>query len=45
MRAAQLIISMEEAAEMMLWAERIGGSQPFPADALDQVRERLKAFA
>jgi L-fuculose-phosphate aldolase len=43
--AAHLIISMEEAAEMMLLAERIGGSQPFPAVALEQVRERLRAFA
>ena len=43
--AAHLIISMEEAAEMMLLAERIGGSQPFPAGALEQVRARLRAFA
>ncbi len=43
--AAHLIISMEEAAEMMLWAERIGGSQPFPPGALEQVRARLRAFA
>ncbi|HEY3063502.1 MAG TPA: class II aldolase/adducin family protein [Chloroflexota bacterium] len=43
--AAHLIVSMEEAAEMMLWAERIGGSQPFPPGALEQVRARLRAFA
>jgi L-fuculose-phosphate aldolase len=43
--AAHLIIAMEEAAEMMLLAERIGGSQPFPAGALEQVRARLRAFA
>ncbi len=43
--AAQLIIAMEEAAEMMLLADRIGGSQPFPPGALEQVRARLKAFA
>jgi L-fuculose-phosphate aldolase len=43
--AAHLIISMEEAAEMMLRAERIGGSQPFPPGALEQVRARLRAFA
>jgi L-ribulose-5-phosphate 4-epimerase len=43
--AAHLIISMEEAAEMMLWAERIGGSRPFPPVALEQVRARLRAFA
>jgi L-ribulose-5-phosphate 4-epimerase len=43
--AAQLIISLEEAAEMMLLAERLGGSQPFPPGALEQVRARLRAFA
>jgi L-fuculose-phosphate aldolase len=43
--AAQLIVSLEEAAEMMLLAERLGGSQPFPAGALEQVRARLQAFA
>jgi L-ribulose-5-phosphate 4-epimerase len=42
---AQLIIALEEAAEMMLLAERIGGSKPFPPRALEQVRERLRAFA
>jgi L-ribulose-5-phosphate 4-epimerase len=44
-RAAHLIISLEEAAEMMLLAERIGGSKPFPPGALQQVRDRLRAFA
>jgi L-fuculose-phosphate aldolase len=44
-RAAHLIISLEEAAEMMLLAERLGGSKPFPPGALEQVRERLRAFA
>jgi L-ribulose-5-phosphate 4-epimerase len=44
-RVAQLIISLEEAAEMMLLAERLGGSKPFPEGALEQVRQRLKAFA
>ena len=44
-RTAQLIISLEEAAEMMLLAERIGGSKPLPPGALEQVRERLRAFA
>ena len=43
--AAHLIVSMEEAAELMLWAERIGGSKPFPPGALEQVRDRLRAFA
>jgi L-fuculose-phosphate aldolase len=44
-RAAQLIISLEEAAEMMLLAERLGGSKPFPPGALEQVRDRMRAFA
>jgi L-ribulose-5-phosphate 4-epimerase len=43
-RAAHLIISLEEAAEMMLLAERLGGSKPFPPGALQQVRERMRAF-
>jgi L-fuculose-phosphate aldolase len=44
-RAAHLIISLEEAAEMMLLAERLGGSKPFPPGALQQVRDRMRAFA
>jgi L-fuculose-phosphate aldolase len=44
-RTAHLIISLEEAAEMMLLAERIGGSKPFPPGALEQVRNRIRAFA
>ena len=43
--AAHLIIALEEAAEMMLLAERLGGSKPFPSGALEQVRERMRAFA
>ena len=43
-RAAHLIISLEEAAEMMLLAERLGGSKPFPPGALQQVRDRIRAF-
>jgi ribulose-5-phosphate 4-epimerase/fuculose-1-phosphate aldolase/pimeloyl-ACP methyl ester carboxylesterase len=43
--AARLIISLEEAAEMMLRAEHLGGSKDLPAGALDQVRERMQAFA
>jgi L-ribulose-5-phosphate 4-epimerase len=45
MSAARLIISLEEAAEMMLEAEHLGGSQPFPHGALDQVQEHMRAFA
>ena len=43
-RTAQLIISLEEAAELMRLATPLGGSQPFPPGALDQVRHRLEAF-
>jgi ribulose-5-phosphate 4-epimerase/fuculose-1-phosphate aldolase/pimeloyl-ACP methyl ester carboxylesterase len=43
--ASRLIISLEEAAEMMLRAEHIGGSQDLPAGALDQVRDHMRQFA
>lgn len=42
---ARLIISLEEAAEMMLRAEHLGGSSPLPAGALHQVRAHMQAFA
>jgi L-ribulose-5-phosphate 4-epimerase len=42
---ARLIISLEEAAEMMLRAEHLGGSNPLPAGALDQVRAHMHAFS
>ena len=42
---ARLIISLEEAAEMMLRAEHLGGSNPLPEGALQQVREHMQAFA
>jgi ribulose-5-phosphate 4-epimerase/fuculose-1-phosphate aldolase len=45
MSAARLIISLEEAAEMMLRAEHIGGSQSLPAGALDQVKDHMRQFA
>lgn len=45
MATARLIISLEEAAEMMLHAEHIGGSKDLPAGALDQVREHMAQFA
>jgi L-fuculose-phosphate aldolase len=45
MAAARLIISLEEAAEMMLRAEHIGGSKALPAGALEQVKEHMQAFA
>jgi L-fuculose-phosphate aldolase len=42
---ARLIISLEEAAEMMLRADHIGGSQPLPPGALEQVKDHIRAFA
>ena len=43
--AAQLIVAMEEAAEMTLGAESVGGEQPFPEGALEQVRAHIARFA
>lgn len=42
---AQLIVAMEEAAEMTLGAESVGGAQPFPEGALEQVRAQIARFA
>ncbi|MGZ3672783.1 MAG: class II aldolase/adducin family protein, partial [Ktedonobacterales bacterium] len=41
---AQLIIAMEEAAEMTLGAEPLGGAQPFPEGALEQIQIRMSEF-
>lgn len=41
---AQLIVAMEEAAEMALSAAPIGGAQPFPQGALEQIRIRMSEF-
>jgi L-ribulose-5-phosphate 4-epimerase len=42
--AAQLIVVMEEAAELTLRARALGGEQPFPADALEQERRHMQRF-
>ena len=42
---AQLIVAMEEAAEMTLGAESLGGAQAFPESALEQVRAQIARFA
>jgi L-fuculose-phosphate aldolase len=42
---AQLIVAMEEAAEMTLGAASVGGAQPFPEGALEQVRAHIARFA
>ena len=41
---AQLIIIMEEAAELTLAARALGGEQSFPADALDRERKHMQQF-
>lgn len=42
---AQLIVAMEEAAGMTLGAVSVGGAQPFPEGALEQVRAQIARFA
>jgi L-ribulose-5-phosphate 4-epimerase len=42
--AAQLIIIMEEAAQMTLDARTIGGEKPFPEGALEKEREHMQRF-
>ncbi len=41
---AQLIVIMEEAAELTLDAQALGGEQPFPADALERERKHMQQF-
>jgi L-fuculose-phosphate aldolase len=41
---AQLIIIMEEAAQLTLDANALGGAQPFPAGALEQERAHMQKF-
>jgi L-ribulose-5-phosphate 4-epimerase len=42
--AAQLIVAMEEAAELTLHARALGGEQHFPANALEQERQHMQRF-
>ena len=42
--AAQLVIIMEESAELTLDARTIGGEQPFPVGALEREREHMQRF-
>jgi L-ribulose-5-phosphate 4-epimerase len=44
MFTAQLIIIMEEAAELSLRAQSLGGEQPFPDGALEQERKHMQRF-
>jgi L-ribulose-5-phosphate 4-epimerase len=41
---AQLIVIMEEAAEMTLRARQLGGEKTFPAGALEQERRHMQRF-
>lgn len=42
--AAQLIIIMEEAAQLTLDARSLGGEKPFPGDALERERRHMQQF-
>jgi len=42
--AAQLIIIMEESAQLTLDARLIGGEKPFPGDALERERRHMQQF-
>ena len=42
--AALLIVAMEEAAELTLNAQTLGGPKPLPADALEQERKHMQHF-
>ncbi len=41
---AQLIVAMEEAAQLILDAQTLGGARPFPADALERERRHMQQF-
>lgn len=42
--AAQLLATLDEAAELILKARLIGGEKPLPAKAFDQVKENMSKF-
>jgi L-ribulose-5-phosphate 4-epimerase len=42
--AAQIIIIMEEAAQLVLDADTLGGAKPFPPDALERERAHMRRF-
>ncbi len=44
LQTAQLIVSMEEAAEFTLGARDLGGEKPFPAGAAEKAQERMRQF-
>jgi L-fuculose-phosphate aldolase len=44
LHAAQIVIAMEEAADLTLHARQIGGERPFPAGALARERAHMARF-
>lgn len=44
-QTAQVIITLNEAAELTLLASQLGGAQPLAEQAVEQVRSRMKQFA
>lgn len=42
--AARIVVALEEAALMTRQAEVLGGAQPFPVGALDEVRAQIQRF-
>lgn len=43
--AAQLLATLDEAAELVLNARALGGEKPLPEKAFEQVRDRMRKFA
>ncbi|POB12254.1 class II aldolase/adducin family protein [Sulfobacillus sp. hq2] len=44
MRTASLLGTLDEAAELYIMAASLGGAKELPAQAIDQVKERMMAF-
>ncbi|RIV23218.1 class II aldolase/adducin family protein [Alicyclobacillaceae bacterium I2511] len=44
-QTAQLLATLDEAAELILAARQLGGEQPLPEAAFEQIREAMRAFA
>jgi len=42
--AAQLLATLDEAAELVILARALGGAKPLHPDAIHEVRERMQAF-
>ncbi len=44
-QTAQLLATLDEAAELVLAARQLGGEQPLPAAAFEQIRDHMRTFA